>query len=310
MRTKLHLAGAVAALLLAFPAAGAERVSAGAPHYLHWGADGLCIPQTDWDSVSGITYDPATRIVSVEGTADASDELTVSVDGQGTSTAWDDTIEMTLVSYTDGPDELAELDPPLPLYDPGDGGGGGGGWTTQNTPKELYLKRIELNVSVGDANAVTNNSPVPMYARGFFGDADGVDGFFLGGDGPDCVSAVTGKGAGLDNSIDGRGGADYIKTGFGDDSLTGGEGPDTIYGGEGDDVLRGRGDVDLLRGNGDSDCYTDATDGLRDVLDDPTPGLDDFNTYVAEPGVVDGEAVDTIDHVTERYPQFVVDCVG
>jgi hypothetical protein len=318
MRTKLHLpaalAACIAALLAALPATGAERLpSAGAPHYLHWGDDGLCIPVTDWTTVSGITYDAATRVVAVEGKPNAPDFLEVTVDGHGTSSVWDDTVEITLESYLEqGPPDVETLDPPLPLYEPGDDGGGGGGWTTENTPKKLFLKRIEFLGSVTDANGVTNSSQIPMYARGFFGDHADVDGFFVGGSGPDCVNATTGKGAGLNNSIDGRGGADYIRAGFGDDSLTGGDGPDTIIGGDGDDVLRGVGDVDHLRGEGDSDCYiggaSDDPDGLRDLLDDPAPGWADVNQYIAEPGIVDGDQVETIDYITERNPLLVDFC--
>ncbi len=322
MNTKLLLLGAVAALMVAFPAAGAERLpSAGAPHYLHWGDDGLCKSLTDWDEeVSGIEYDAATRIVAVYGGL-GNDFLEITIDDQGTSSAWDDTLEMRLESYEEeGPPDVFVLDPPLPLYEPGDEGGGGGVWTTENTPKKLHLKRIEYVGSYNDVNGVTNDSPVPMYARGFFGDSGGVDGFFLGGSGPDCVTATTGKGAGKDNSIDGGGGDDYIKTGFGDDSLTGGQGSDTIIAGEGNDVLRGdgggvvpgNGGVDHLRGEGDSDCYiggeTAVDDGLRDLLDDPAPGWRDVNQYVAEPGVVDGVAVDTIDYITEEDPLLVVAC--
>jgi hypothetical protein len=164
--------GAVTALLFAFPAAGAERLpTAGAPHYLHWGADGLCISLTDWDDVSGIVYDPATRIVAVAGKPNATDFLEITIDAHGTSSAWDDTLEMRLESFdAEGPPDVEVLDPPLPLYEPGDQGGGGGVWTTENTPKTLYLKRIEFLGSMNDSNGVTNDSQVPMYARGFFGE--------------------------------------------------------------------------------------------------------------------------------------------
>jgi hypothetical protein len=320
MNRKFLLLGAVAALLFAFPAVGAERLpTAGAPHYLHWGPEGLCKQLTE-DSVSGIEYDAATRIVAVNGGL-GSDFLEVTVDDQGTSSASDDTLEMTLESFdAQGPPDVSVLDPPLPLYDPADGGGGGGVWTTENKPKKLYLKRIEFFGSYNNSNGVTNDSPVPMYARGFFGDTGGVNGFFLGGSGPDCVTATTGKGAGKDNSIDGGGGDDYIKSGFGDDSLTGGQGSDTIIAGEGEDILRGDGGdpihhdggVDHLRGEGDSDCYigseTGFGDGLRDLLDDPAPGWADYNTYVAEPGVIGGVQVDTIDYITEHNPTLFNTC--
>jgi Ca2+-binding RTX toxin-like protein len=316
MRTKLHLPAALAAcivaLLAALPAAGAERLpSAGAPHYLHWGDDGLCIPVTNWAAVDGITFDAAKRVLSVEGQAAAYDFLEVTVDTQGTATVWDDMLNVVLTSYGEGLPDEEVLDPPLPLYDPASNGGGGGGWTTENTPKKLYLKRIEFSGSNVDANGVTNDTPVPMYAHGFFGSDDDVDGFFLGGAGPDCVIAVTGKGAGKNNDIDTRGGADYVRSGFGDDSLSGGDGPDTVLGGSGDDVLRGAGDVDLLQGQAGSDCYSGSqADGLRDVLDDPAPGIGDFNDYAAEPGTVGGIAVETIEVITEAFPQLVTDCVG
>jgi hypothetical protein len=100
----------------------------------------------------------------------------------------------------------------------------------------------------------------------------------------------------------------------------GGQGSDTIIAGDGEDILRGdggdpihyAGGVDHLRGEGDSDCYISGTstvpDGLRDLLDDPAPGFADHNTYVAEPGVVDGVQVDTIDYITEDNPLLVDVC--
>src|SRR5262245_18973595 len=259
MSTKLYLLGAVAALIFAFPAAAAERLpSAGAPYYLHWGEDGLCQPLTNWAAVGvGITYDAAAPIVSVEGSASSYNLLDITVDGHGTVNGWDDTLEMTLVTAGDGVDGEYELDP-MPLYDPADSGDGGGGWTTNNTPKKLLLERIEYSGPLTMPNAVTNNSPVPMYARGFFGDHDMQNGVFVGGSAPECVNAITGKASGRNNSIDGGGGDDYIRTGFGNDSLTGGQGSDTIQGGEGNDILRGdggapefdpgSGGVDLLQG--------------------------------------------------------------
>lgn len=313
-RNKAHIliaiAASLAALAAAWPAAGGEGRTAGAPHYLHFGRGGLCHSLTDWDSVDGgIELDETKRIVSVSGQSDAYDFLEITVQNQGTSTLWDDMLLITLTSYSIGPPDVDDLE--VPLYEPGNGGGGNGDWTTENTPAALYLKRIEFSGSTTDPNGVTNDSRVPMYARGFFGSADGVEGFFLGGDGPDCVEAVTGKNANRDNVIETRGGADYIRTGFGNDSISTGDDNDTVEAGSGDDVLRGNGGVDLLKGAGGNDCYSGSqTDGLRDVLDDGDAQYGESNDYAAEPGTVDGIELETIEIITEENPFLVVDCVG
>ncbi len=292
--------GALAALV-PISAASADP-TAGMPHKQRVA---LCASLVDFDSVSGIELDDESRVLAVEG-GPGEDYLYVDQQNNGTSSPWDDKLVVTLTTY--GPLADEEEDIEVPLYS---SSGGAGGFTTVNAPKSLYLKRIEYSGSMSDRNAVLNESRVPMRARGWFAQLDAGQNGYAGGGGPDCVEGVTGKFDNRDQAIATGGGPDFIRTGFGDDNLNGGDGPDTIKAGEGDDTLRGGTDIDRLEGAGDSDCYSGAqNDGSRDLLDDPSPGLDDFNTYAAEPGEIRGMDVETIEHITEPFPQLVADCVG
>lgn len=306
-RLTTTLAVCAGALAVAAPAAAdaASRTpTTGASRY----TQKICTSTEDWDGVSsGITLDAAAHKVFVGGRA-GEDFLHVEVDGQGTNSGWDDTLEITLTTYGDLADDVDSLE--TPLYEPGDAGGGNGDFTTGNTPHTRAVKRIVYLGSLSERNAVLNESSVPMHARGWFDTLDSGDDGFIGGNGPDCVEAVTGKGQDRDNRINAGDGSNKVRTGFGDDSVSGGDDNDTLITGSGDDVLRGGYGVDLLQGAGDSDCYSgNQIDGRRDLMDDPSPGLSDLNTYTAEPGVVDGEAVDTIERITEAFPTLVASCV-
>jgi RTX calcium-binding nonapeptide repeat (4 copies) len=284
-----------------------SAVAAGAPRYLHFGPGGLCTPQVvyGWGG-DGIMLDENARILAVKGRP-GEDYLQVEVLPNSPG-AWDDELQVTLTTYGEGQGEETSM--VVPLYDTS-GTGGIGGITINNTPRALYLKRIEFQASMSEKNSVLNDSRVPMYARGWFADITNSPGNgFIGGAGPDCVEAVTGKNAARDNLIDTRGGSDFVRTGFGDDRISGGEGDDTIEAGSGDDKLRGRGGIDLLRGAGGSDCYSGSNeDHLRDVMDDGDSNFGEFNEYAAEPGIVDGVNLDTIEIITEENPFLVVDCI-
>jgi RTX calcium-binding nonapeptide repeat (4 copies) len=294
---------AVGALAALIPTAAASAdPTAGMPHKQRLA---LCASMVDFGSVSGIELDEESRVLAVEGKP-GEDYLYIDQQTNGTSSPWDDKLVVTLTTYGPGADEEENIE--VPLYA---SSGGIGGFTTVNEPKSLYLKRIEYGGSLSDGNAVLNESRVPMRARGWFVKLDTGEKGYAGGSGPDCVEGVTGESDNRDQLIATGGGPDFIRTGFGNDSLSGGDGPDTIVAGEGDDTLRGGSDVDKLQGQGDSDCYSGAQDdGRRDLLDDPSPGLDDFNTYAAEPGEIRGMDVETIEHITEPFPQLVADCVG
>lgn len=76
---------------------------------------------------------------------------------------------------------------------------------------------------------------------------------------------ATGRGNGLDNRIEGRGGADALLGFGGDDTLIGGGGGDllegaggrdSLAGGDGDDILRGGGENDQLEGSAGDDQIT------------------------------------------------------
>jgi Ca2+-binding RTX toxin-like protein len=306
-RLTTTLAVCAGALAVAAPAtadAASRTPTTGASLY----TQKICTSASDWDGVSpGITVDPAVHKVFVGGHG-VENFLHVEVDGQGTTSGWDDMLQITLTTYGDLAPDVESVE--TPLYEPGDAGGGNGDFTTGNTPRTRAVKRIVFLSSLSKRTAVLNESSVPMHARGWFDTLDSGDDGFIGGNGPDCVEAVTGKGQDRDNRINTGDGSNKVRTGFGDDSVSGGDDNDTLITGSGDDVLRGGYGVDLLQGAGDSDCYScNQLDGRRDLMDDPSPGLSDLNTYTAEPGVVDGEAVDTIERITEAFPTLVASCV-
>jgi Ca2+-binding RTX toxin-like protein len=183
------------------------------------------------------------------------------------------------------------------------GGGSLDTETTANTPQHLYLERIEVFASGnGDPTAVVNDTRIPMWASGWFAAiAAGPNGFY-GGDGPDCIA-----GSLLDDVIRGGGADDFVRAKDGADSVLGEDGNDTIEGGAGEDVVRGQGGVDHLKGGTGDDCHSGGLDGLRDLLDDV--GSAGSDSYVAEPGVVDGEDVPTIEHVVEEGGWLTEDCL-
>ena len=55
------------------------------------------------------------------------------------------------------------------------------------------------------------------------------------------------------------------------------------------------------------DCHVGGQDGLRDVLD--YDGNYDFDIYVGEAGVVDGQAVSNIEIITDAGALIVEGCI-
>lgn len=306
--TRAGIALALAAIGTAAPSssAGASAPSgrqpveptAGAADYLHFGRTGLC--------VIGDGYDWAAlregSVVIDDGVihADPPSEdtfLEVTSDSLGTATPFDDELVVRLYWYPAGPDEMTELRTPMWAD-----AGGIGGFTTTNTPSKLAVKRIEFRQTSNRA-AVVNQTRVPMHAVGWFDNVAGHNGF-SGGSGPDCV-----EGSGHDDRIATGGGDDFARGLYGDDSFDGGPGNDTMDGGGDDDKFRGRDGVDRAIGGTGTDCFSDSVDGNRDVFDDAGGFYADLDSYVPEPGVVNGVAVPTIDVITEAFPFFVVDCI-
>ena len=140
-----------------------------------------------------------------------------------------------------------------------------------------------------------------MHATGWFAQVAASENGFSGGGGPDCVEASL-----LDDLIETGGGDDYVTAKDGNNFVVGGDGNDTLLATLGQDLLFGEEGLDLLRGGNDDDCMDGGHDGLRDVLDDA--GNYDFDSYVAEPGVVDGEEVGNIEIITSGDQAFAGSC--
>lgn len=142
-----------------------------------------------------------------------------------------------------------------------------------------------------------------MHATGRFGNVPTFNGF-AGCSGPDCV-----EGSNENDRIILGAGDDFARGSYGDDGIDGGDGNDTLEGGSDDDRLYGKSGVDRLEGGSGSDCHSGGLDNKRDVLDDTDGAAVDADDYVAEPGVVAGVAVETIDVITEATPWFVAECL-
>ncbi|MGH1347889.1 MAG: hypothetical protein ACRBN8_40415 [Nannocystales bacterium] len=278
--------------------------TAGAPYGIHFGPYGLCIDHADWEEVgpTDVVFDHERRLIAIKPSFEFETYVEIYVDDNGTVSAYDDDLVITMDVYADGVDlhlEFVEQ-----YWEPGAEDDPGGGLTTENTPKNLYWKKIEYLGSSTTPSAVLNRHAIPMKARGHFAAlaADVARGF-NGGDAPDCVRASN-----LDDIILGGGGADHLEGMAGDDGIAGGDGPDTLEGGSGDDRLYGEGDVDHLIGGGDNDCM-DGGEGHRDLLEDNHNTVD-ANRYIEDPGTVNGVHVDSIDHILEESPTFTDMCFG
>ena len=266
--------------------------TAGAPYYLHFGPTGRCVvgDDADWHAVpaGGMWFHEASRGLAIESADDAETLIEIETVDQGTASVFDDQVLVRISSYPAGPDVVVEDTFPMWLTD---GDGPSGGYSTGNTPKELYLRHIEVQANTdGFATALVNETRIPMAANGWFAPIEaGVDGFY-GGGGPDCVRAS--------NQADvllGRGGDDFLIGKYADDLLIGGDGDDTLQGGGDDDELRGQDGADRLEGGSNDDCHNGGQDGRRDVYDDV--GTFDGDTYVGEPGTLNGEPVSNIEYV-------------
>lgn len=270
-----------------------RQPTAGAPWYI----GRLCHFHTDWRHVPDgpqIIDNPGLGLISIKADFDAETHADIRVDDAGTPTdKWDDHIHITMTVYADGPDVVIEH-PPLPLYEPGGGGGVGGGFTTENTPEDLAYTKIEFLGSTEVRSAVTHRAAIPMFAKGWFADLPEGQQGFSGSDAPECV-----RGSNDDDEIRTRGGSDRISGQYGEDFLHGGAGDDDIDGGADDDHLQGGSGADHLQSGSGNDCYNGGQDGRRDWLDDKN-GLVELNTFIAEPGVLDGVQVATIEHMTDE----------
>lgn len=280
-----------------------DEPTAGAPYDIHFGPYGLCLDHADWEEVASadVFFDHERRLIAIKPSFDFETYVEIYVDDNGTTSAFDDDLVITMDVYGDGPDlhlEFVEQ-----YWEPG-AEGDPGGLTTENTPKNLYWKKVEYFGSSTTPSAVMSRHAIPMKARGHFAAlaADVIDGF-NGGDAPDCVRASN-----LDDIIRGGGGADYLDGMYGDDGIVGGDGPDTLKGGAGDDRLYGQGDVDHLLGNDGDDCM-DGGAGHRDLLEDSHDTVE-ANKYIEDPGYVDGVLVDSIDHIVEEWPTLTDMCFG
>ena len=275
---------------------------AGAPYNLHFGPTGLCVigDGFDWSQVpaGNLVLFETSRVLAVKGGFDAETLIEVEPIDQGTSSAFDDELLVRVTVFGAGLDTEAEQ--VFPMWDT-DGGGTIDGKATENTPQSLYLERIELFASQDDRTSVVNDTRVPMHAQGWFDDiATGQDGF-LGGDGPDCVEGTLNN-----DEIYAGGGDDFVRTKDGADIVEGGRGNDTIEGGMGNDDLEGNGGADLLEGGSNDDCLQGGHEGLRDVYDDV--GTFDFDSYVAEPGVLNGVEVSNIEYVVDEGALLTTAC--
>lgn len=247
---------------------------------------------TDWSRLgpAEVSFDPARGLISIWGDTEAETFVDIRVDDVGTTNLWDDQLRVTMTVYADGPDVIVDH-PPQPLYKPG--GGSINSWTTQNTPQELYYKKIDYKGSTDVRSAVKNGSPVPMYASGYFADVAGGQQGFSGGDAPECV-----YGSRYADEIRTFGGSDRVTGGEGDDYIRGGDGDDTIEGGRGDDRLYGDGGADHLHDYSGNDCLDGGQDGRRDWLDDDNTW--DADALIAEPGVLNGVLVPTIEYMSDE----------
>ncbi len=89
--------------------------------------------------------------------------------------------------------------------------------------------------------------------------------------GQDLVNAGAGDdvvfGADDDDTLNGDAGNDFLDGGFDDDEIGGGTGDDTLIGGQGSDTMTGGADQDTF-------FVTSAEDGIGDVIDGSTDGID------------------------------------
>lgn len=187
------------------------------------------VPTKETPAVGSITYNASSRIVTVVGSNVHNDNISITVNTRGSTTAADDLLTIRLRNA--------------------------GVTTAQYNVNNV--ERIFARMYGGD-DTIDNQSYVNLTA---YGDA-GVD-LMLGGTGNDSLIGGT-----ENDFIDGRGGNDTIWGQEGADALFGDSGSDTILGGPGNDAIFGGSDDDYLYGEGDNDrLYGEAgVDRLSDTV--------------------------------------------
>ncbi len=199
--------------------------------------------------LAAISYDPATRVVSVSGTESADwARVLTPVEGQievqfnGIEVAGFTAADVSRVVFTArGGDDWFRNDSSLPSWFYGQGGkdtavGGNGADRLRGGPGEDRLYGRD-----GDD-----------YLNG-----DSEDDFLDGGTGDDALEGFTGDdtiyaGAG-DDRVTAGAGDDQVYAGNGDDQVYGFDGNDLIYGGFGFDILAGQSGDDIIYGEGGED---------------------------------------------------------
>ena len=199
---------------------------------------------------ASFSYDAATDTVRVEG-SDYADQISISVDDQGTASTLDDTLEIK-VTYDKNPilpgvtvkaysHKLHEL-------------------TVSGFPPVIQVSDIVDRVVVESGNGndtIINNTDIPMTAEG--GDGNDV---ILGGSAADRLYGQDGN-----DVLRGRSGVDFLYGGDGRDQLFGGDDNDWLYGNDGNDELNGDDGEDHLFGGRGEDRLDGGMDGVVDHLD-------------------------------------------
>ncbi len=228
--------------------------------------------------LAAITYDPATRVVSVSGT-DAADwarvitpaEGQIEVQFNGLESAGFALADVSRVVFTArGGDDWFRNDTTLPSWFYGQGGkdtavGGPGADRFRGGPGEDRLYGQDGN----------------DYLNG-----DSEDDFLDGGNGNDAIEGFTG-----DDTIYAGAGNDRVTAGTGDDRVFAGNGDDQVYGFDGDDLIYGGFGFDTLAGqSGDDTIYGE---GGEDALFG-NDGSDQLYGGVARDRLVGGAGEDEL----------------
>ena len=177
-----------------------------------------------------ISYDPVARRVTVEGTEQHADRLSIGLDTRGTASIGDDILHISLANINS------------PLY---------------RSFNAFEVTDIVFSGYAGD-DFVDNKSFARLRANA----GDGKD-TILGGFADDVLLGGAG-----DDYIDGRRGGDMIWGEAGMDALFGDDGIDMILGGADNDWIHGGGGADSLYGEGGDDWLFGgaATDTLTDNI--------------------------------------------
>jgi hypothetical protein len=173
----------------------------------------IVVQPTDFElarAEGSITYNPATRAVTIEGTPQHNDRVSIVIDRRGTATTTDDQISIL----------LANINSPL-----------------VRAFNFADVGEVVFHGYAGD-DFVDNKTITKL--RAYAGDGNDV---LLGGFGDDVLLG----GAGHDY-LDGRRGGDMMWGEAGHDALFGDDGIDMLLGGLGNDTLHGGNGIDSLYG--------------------------------------------------------------